>query len=260
MVLPDKTMIGFRLVSQKESAISLRVQAIFDTLARARIMIAERGPSLTGTDEKFSVTERAYQIVRAKILAGDMQPGRFFTERKLAEDLSTSRTPLRTALTRLTSEGLLERAANGTVAVRQLPLEELLQIMVIRRQLESEAAALTALKSATGSTDALIAETRTLIAAPDVDLESFWLYDDKVHECIAQGSGMQVLADLIRNMRDKSRMCHMVHLEPDFLAQAEEHMAILTAIRDRDASAAREAMILHIDHVRNRFVKWFTGG
>lgn len=211
-------------------------------------------------DDKLTVTERAYLAVRARIMAGGMQPGDVFTERKLAEELSTSRTPLRSALTRLTSEGLLDRLSNGTVTVRRMPLEELLQIMVIRRQLESEAAALTALKSAPGDTAPLITETQALIEAPDIDLRSFWAYDDRVHEFVARGSGMEILAELIRNMRDKSRMGHMVHMEPDFLAQAHEHLAILEAIRARDPAAAREAMMLHTDRVRDRFVKWFTGG
>lgn len=248
------------MVSQKETAILLRVEMIFDRFARSLTTRARRGPHLTDMDDKVTVSERAYLVVRAKILAGEMQPGDVFTERKIADELSTSRTPLRSALTRLTSEGLVDRLSNGTVVVRELPLEELLQIMVIRRQLESEAAALTARKSAQGEAEALIAETQALIEAPNVDLKSFWVYDDKVHEFVAQGSRMPVLAQMIRNTRDKSRLCHMVHMEPDFLAQAREHLAILVAIRDRDSAAAREAMILHTDRVRDRFVKWFTGG
>ncbi len=211
-------------------------------------------------DEKITVSERAYLTLRARILAGEMQAGHAFTERKLAEELSTSRTPLRSALARLTSEGLVDRLPSGAVAVRELPLEELLQIMVIRRQLESEAAALTARKAAPGEAAGLIAQTQALIEAPDADLQSFRAYDDEVHEFISKGSQMPLLAELIRNTRDKSRLCHMVQMEPDFLAQAHEHLAILVAIQDRDPVAARDAMILHADHVRDRFVKWFTGG
>lgn len=212
-----------------------------------------------GLEARPTVSEQAYQYVRSLILAGEMSPGAVFTERKLAERLKASRTPLRTAITRLIGEGLVERLSNGTMVIREVPLDELLQIMVIRRQLESEAAAQAALKAAPGAAAALIEETESVIASPEMALEPFWAYDDRFHMFIARTSGMPLLADMIRGVRDKARMCHVVRMERNFAEQAEEHMRVLRAVEARDCDAARAAMIRHTERVRGRFLRWFSG-
>ncbi|QDL94484.1 GntR family transcriptional regulator (plasmid) [Paroceanicella profunda] len=211
-------------------------------------------------EDRTSVSEQAYQYVRSLILAGDMSPGSVFTERKLAEQLNASRTPLRTAITRLIGEGLVERLSNGTMVIREVPLDELLQIMVIRRQLESEAAAQAALKAPDGAATDILAETRSVVARPVAELEDFWNYDDRFHVFVAESSGMPLLAQMIRGIRDKARMCHVVRMERNFSEQAAEHLKVLEAIERRDADAARAMMIEHTDRVRARFLRWFSGG
>lgn len=211
------------------------------------------------TEDRSSVSEQAYQYIRSLIFAGELAPGTIFTERKLADQISISRTPLRTAMTRLIGEGLLERLSNGTLVIREVPLDELLQIMVIRRQLESEAAAQAALKVPPGATDALIAETHQVIDHPVTELEPFWAYDDRFHLFVAEASGMPLLARMIRQNREMARMCHVVRMERNFSEQAQEHLKVLQAIAAQDADAARAMMIEHTNQVRARFLRWYGG-
>lgn len=210
-------------------------------------------------DDRSSVSEQAYQFVRSLIFAGELAPGSVFTERKLADQINISRTPLRTAVTRLLGEGLLERLSNGTLVIREVPLDELLQIMVIRRQLESEAAAQAAVKAWPGAADALIAESHEVIANPVTELEPFWAYDDRFHLFVAEESGMPLLARMIRQNREMARMCHVVRMERNFSDQAQEHLKVLEAIAARDADAARAMMIAHTNKVRERFLRWYGG-
>lgn len=210
-------------------------------------------------DEKQTLSEQAYQYVRSLIFANEVRPGEIFTERKLAERLNISRTPLRSAITRLTGERLLERLANGTLVIREVPLDELLQIMVIRRQLESEAAAQTAARARLGAAESLISETHEVITSPQMELEPFWAYDDRFHGFIAENSGMPLLAEMISNNRDKARMCHVVRMERNFAEQAREHLGVLEAIAAQDPDRARAEMIHHTDRVRDRFLRWYTG-
>jgi DNA-binding GntR family transcriptional regulator len=210
-------------------------------------------------EDRTSLSEQAYQYVRSLILAGELGPGTVFTERKLAEQMKASRTPLRTAITRLTGEGLVERLSNGTLIIREVPLDELLQIMTIRRLLESEAAAQAAARARPGDADAIIAATQAIIRNPVTELEPFWAYDDDFHLFVARGSGMPLLASMIQGIREKARMCHVVRMERNFSAQAEEHLAVLLAIAAGDSEAARQAMTEHTDRVRARFLRWFDG-
>lgn len=84
-----------------------------------------------------------YQMLKAAILDGTLEPGAPLVELQLAEWCGVSRTPIREALTRLEHDGLVERNERGTV-VRQRSPEEILDIYEIRVVLEAMAARLAA--------------------------------------------------------------------------------------------------------------------
>lgn len=215
------------------------------------------GGKATGTaQERNSISEQAYQYLRSLILAQELGPGDIFTERRLAEQINASRTPLRTAINRLEGEGLIERLANGSIVIRQVAFEELLEILLIRRLLEGEAAAQSAQRVSPKQIADMMAQTKALIADPDVEFDPFWSYDDSFHLFIAERSGKPMLASMIQNLRNKARMCHMVRMERNFEAQAREHLAVLEAVEARDPERARAAMINHLDRVRERLTKW----
>lgn len=207
-------------------------------------------------EEKSSISEQAYQYLRSLIFAQKLGPGDVFTERRLAEQLNASRTPLRTAINRLEGEGLIERLANGSIVIRQVAVEELLEILLIRRLLEGEAAAHSARRASPERIADLMERTETLLAEKSIEFDRFWEYDDEFHLFIAESSGKPLLASLIQNLRNKARMCHMVRMERNFEEQAREHIAILKALEAKDSEGAREAMIGHLDCVRERLMRW----
>ena len=131
--------------------------------------------------------------------------------------------------------------------------------MVIRRQLESEAAAQAAAKANPEKTKEIIDETHAVLDNPEMELEPFWAYDDRFHRFLADESNMPLLAQMIGNIRDRARMCHVVRMERNFTDQATEHLHVLDAIAAHDQDAAREAMIAHTDKVRQRFLRWLAG-
>ena len=206
--------------------------------------------------ERSSISEQAYQYLRSLILAQELGPGDIFTERRLAEQINASRTPLRTAINRLEGEGLIERLTNGSIVIRQVAVEELLEILLIRRLLEGEAAAQSAHRVRPDKIADMMAKSHALLADPDVEFDPFWTYDDGFHLFIAEGSEKPLLANMIQNLRNKARMCHMVRMERNFEAQAREHIAVLEALEARDPERARAEMINHLDRVRERLMNW----
>jgi DNA-binding GntR family transcriptional regulator len=204
-----------------------------------------------------SLTEQAYQYVRSLILAQELQPGEVFTERALADQLNASRTPMRAAINRLVGEGLVERLSNGTIVIKQVAIEELMDILIIRRLLEGEAAAQAAQRHTDNSVESILEKSRELAKHPEMDLEPFWKYDDEFHEFVANASGRPILKQHVQNIRQRARMCHVVRMEKNFEQQALEHIAVLEAIAAGDAAVARKAMELHVDGVKDRFVRWY---
>lgn len=71
-----------------------------------------------------NLIESAYTYIRNKIRAGELLPGTLLSENELAEALSMSRTPIRAAISRLETEGLLATLKNRGVLVKEVSLKE----------------------------------------------------------------------------------------------------------------------------------------
>src|SRR5258708_7744428 len=87
-----------------------------------------------------SLGQRAYDRLLGILLSGELRANDVVMERRLAEKLGTSRTPLREAIRRLEGEKLLERQKGGAIVVSPMSVESFLNILSVRRLLEGEAA------------------------------------------------------------------------------------------------------------------------
>jgi DNA-binding GntR family transcriptional regulator len=224
----------------------------------------ERPTSSTVSDgvarsERTSVSEQTYQQLRSMILSRELAPGTIITERRLAEAINISRTPLRAAISRLEGEGLIERVASSSVSIRSISIDELLEILVIRKLLESEAAGLAAGRLEPALLDRLRRESEGFVAAAEADFEAYWRHDDALHNAIAEAAGRPLLAAFIRDLRGKGRMSQVLRMPRSFQTQAREHIAVLEALAVGDAARARGAMGEHLDAVRERVLGWLGG-
>ncbi|MFM0733099.1 GntR family transcriptional regulator [Paraburkholderia sediminicola] len=80
------------------------------------------------------------QTLRERILAGELSPGQRLVEAQLAQWLGVSRTPLRYALSVLSSEGLLDRSGGRGYVVRRFSVRDVLNAIDVRGVLEGLAA------------------------------------------------------------------------------------------------------------------------
>src|SRR3954466_15174945 len=91
-----------------------------------------------------SVVDQVYAAVRARILSGELPRGSRLRQASLADELGVSRTPLREALRRLASEGLVELSPNRGATVSQLDFGDMRHAWAARLALEPGAARLAA--------------------------------------------------------------------------------------------------------------------
>jgi DNA-binding GntR family transcriptional regulator len=89
--------------------------------------------------ESVPVRERAYEHLKASILSGRFNPGERLTEENLARELGISRTPIREALHKLESEGLIAPLARRGFAAARDSREEVEELFEIRAVLEGYA-------------------------------------------------------------------------------------------------------------------------
>lgn len=187
--------------------------------------------------------------LRADILQGELSPGQRLIEVDLAARYGVGRAAIRTALTELAKEGLVERQAHRGAVVRRITVEEAVQITEARAELES----LLARRAATLCTAAerkelegIIETMREQVSAMDV--VAYSSSNRRLHARIRDMSRHQVGAELVENLRNRSA-AHQFRLAllPGRPEQSlREHEGIVRAIGEGDAEGAAAAMRQHL--------------
>lgn len=86
--------------------------------------------------ESRSQTERAYRRLRGEILHGELMPGETLRVAELQDRFALGLTPIREALMRLSTEGLVAAETHRSARVTEASLEELVDLMATRRDIE----------------------------------------------------------------------------------------------------------------------------
>jgi DNA-binding GntR family transcriptional regulator len=111
------------------------------------------------------VRDRVYRYLRQSIVTGDLRAGSRLVEERLSEELNVSRTPVREALQRLTSDGLVTRVRRGQLEVRYVDQEERNQLHQLRMAFDEVAARFIVAKAQTIDWTVLYATLDTLAEA-----------------------------------------------------------------------------------------------
>lgn len=201
------------------------------------------------TDSRL--TQRAYARLREDILSGSIGASTVLSERDLAETFGISRTPLRSALSRLESEGLIERLVNGALLVRAVTVEKLLEILRLRQILEAAAAARAARYGLTPALSVARDAATKFIDAPS-DFESFWAEDEAFHMAVADAAQLVFLPKILAEQRAIVRRSTIIRTHARFDQQSREHIAVIDAIAAKDPDAAHAAMSQHFEAMQAR--------
>ncbi|NKE66379.1 FadR family transcriptional regulator [Ramlibacter sp. RBP-2] len=211
--------------------------------------------------------------LRSLIAGGEFTAGsRLPAERDLAKQLGVSRPSVREALIALEVEGWVEVRTGSGVYVQarnaaalnghapQVPATEWgpLELLRARRLIEGEIAALAATHAKRRHLQA-IAEAIDFMQA-DVERGVAPLEGDRAfHAAVAQASENAVLFDTVQTFWDArhgplfERLGGHFETESVWRLAINEHNAVLSAIRVRDADGARSAMQQHMDKTNARF-------
>ncbi|OIJ66336.1 FadR/GntR family transcriptional regulator [Streptomyces mangrovisoli] len=215
----------------------------------------------------MAVTDEAIGRIKDMIVTGALRPGdRLPKESELAAELGLSRNSLREAVRALSLLRVLDvRQGDGTYVTSldpRLLLEPLgfaadlhrgdtvLELLQVRRILEPAATAMAATRLDDGQLDVLSAQLDAL--GKESSVAELVACDLEFHRVVAAGSGNAVLCSLLDGLTGPTLRARIW----DGLARDEavdrtlrEHRAIVRALRDRDAEAARSWATVHIASV-----------
>lgn len=198
--------------------------------------------------------ERVYQQLLDLILRRELPSGSVLQERRLAERLGVSRTPVREALGRLEREGLISRDASRVLVVRGLSTRGVIEALNVRRLLEGEATTLATGRIPEAELDAVEAAIARLMAQPSPTVDEDWEIDNLLHGAIAAHSGNSLLARLIGELRLKTHMFNVERIPERFAVGHREHLEIVEALRAKDATRARALVETHIENVKKSII------
>lgn len=197
-----------------------------------------------------SLANRTYFRLADMVLSGELPDGSPIMERRLADQLAVSRTPVREAINRLEAEGLLERKA-GRILVRKVDLKEFLEVLHIRKLLECDAARSAAERISANVLDMLHGQTQEMMRKGAITATEHQAMDEAFHSAIATASGNKLLAETITKLRRRTAMFDHDRLPARLEPGCQEHMEIIAALKAGDGTAAADAMARHIDNVRS---------
>ncbi len=192
--------------------------------------------------------DRAYLLLRRAIVVGEIPANATLDEVDLVNQFGTGRTPVREALKRLAQEQFLVWPARRTPYVRELSVQELHRLYESRMLLEKPAARLAAVRATTAQLDdvqRLGDELRRAGEAGDVyaSIEA----DHALHIAVTRGSDNRFLTEAVDRLNCGSlRLWYVAHQRLGLETVADQHQAIIDALRARDADAAGEAVRQHI--------------
>ena len=200
--------------------------------------------------EAIPIRERAYEYLKTSILSGRINPGERLTEEHLARELGMSRTPIREALHKLESEGLIKPLPTRGFVASQDSREEVEELFEIRAVLEGYA-----LRVISGRiTDSVLARLQEAVEKAEEALKSECLdeifdwntrFHDALHELITDKHRLYQQMVTMRQYVLRYRKNTLQY--PDGGERTVNgHRKILLALRLRDPDLCERVMREHI--------------
>jgi DNA-binding GntR family transcriptional regulator len=192
---------------------------------------------------------QVYHLLRDRILRGEIAGGSRLIQGPLSEEIGTSRIPVRDALKRLESDGLVKCDETGRYSVVQFSTQDAEEVYAIRRQLEPFAVEL----AARAMTSEAMEEIKSLFnelnkAARRRQLEKYIEINTSFHMAIYEASGMVRLVRIIRGLYSGVPSLTPIVLEGRIVRSQEEHAEIVDRLAARDGAGAARAMDRHIEN------------
>jgi DNA-binding GntR family transcriptional regulator len=194
----------------------------------------------------LSQTDRAYNVLKTRIVNLELPPGAILREDELTETLGLGRTPIREALQRLARDDLVIILPRRGMYVAEIGVTDLKQIFEARIPLETWSARLAAERI----TDAQLARLDEIIQglAESQDAANYAEIlmegDHQIHAIISEATNNKFLIDGVRWLYDLTSRIWKLSSNPVAGAESirSHHRALLDALRARDADQAEAVM------------------
>ena len=204
---------------------------------------------------EYSLTEKIYHNLRSDILTGAFKDKEELKENTIAKNYGVSRTPVREAIRQLALEGLVDTIPNKGAFVHSIHEKDVNDAYAMRSLLEGLAARWAVMNV---TKEQLESMEETLYMSEYYRKKGNWeqVYkcDNKFHDLLYSASGSYLLEHTLSTLHEYVQKVRKFVLTNEERAKIsfEEHEAILNAIRNREADAAEQLAIRHMEKAVER--------
>lgn len=210
------------------------------------------------------LSRKVYRILKGRIIKGNLKPGGKILELNIAKQLGVSRTPVREALRELTAEGFVRTEPNLGMIVIDFSLEDLQEVLKIRKLLEGYAASVTAKKINKGE----IKKLKKIIEKMNISIskDDVLVYSDlnaEFHNLIFNICGNKRLMKIYDNLTSSEHRFRIRSLRnnPKRLKYSlKEHQEIVETLKRKDSEQADRLSQRHIENVLKNILEYRIEG
>lgn len=200
-----------------------------------------------------NLTQQAYRSIRDEITSGRIDGQQHFTEAYFAERYGISKSPIREALNRLESEGLITIIPRRGAFVRKFSIHDLEEIYELREVLEALAVRNAVLDPKTLTRLREIAHAAQSYFEKN-DKSNYIRKDAAFHTMLARASTNARLRRMVEGMQNQILILRRQTFELTGQSSIKQHLRIVDALEQGDRETAAELMVEHIQAVRQRLV------
>ncbi|MGO7182135.1 GntR family transcriptional regulator [Rhizobium brockwellii] len=221
------------------------------------------GEAMDGTDEQPTLREKAYESFTRHLLARDVRPGQFVSQRRLVELTGLTLGAIRELIPRLEAEGLIKTVPQRGLQIAHIDLNLIREAFQLRVFLEKEAVALFTRSASDETIAGLLKQHRDIADAIRNGDGSHELevhaqaVDWGMHDAFIDALGNTIISNAYRVNSIKMRLISQDrfridgHVGPVMV----EHLKVLEAIERRSAADAVNSLVAHINHARDRALR-----
>jgi DNA-binding GntR family transcriptional regulator len=206
-----------------------------------------------------SLPERIYHGLRGSILDGSLEPGQSLRQEEIARRFKVSRVPVREAMGRLESDGLIVSRPRRGFAVNALRQDEIVEIFELRVVIEEHAARIAAIARTEADIEAVEAMVLRMeaVARQAGDYSAEWARINRAfHARLVASSRRRRLSAIADTLRDsvEAYVRTEMKLTGDARRALGEHREILEAFRAGDATGLASLSREHIEGTARRLL------
>ena len=198
------------------------------------------------------LADEVYDELIEAIIRRDIGPGDSLVHEKLATEMQISRTPVREALMRLKSEGVLEVSNSGSFRLYQMNDEEVKELYQSRAAVEGQCARILAVNHTQDDIDTLRRVVEREESIPDKTARSYFEANRNIHMAFVKQANNRFLMDMFNMIWGKALVFPLFATIENVKLEKSlgDHMQLIEAIASGDKTDALEVFT---DHIQDGF-------